>query len=83
MVTLSTFCGYSAIRIASQLKKGAHLISIDYDEEAVKIAKDLIEFCGLSEKVTVLCGSSTSLIPQLCSGVLLCIRHAIGVVMHF
>ncbi|XP_074869015.1 catechol O-methyltransferase [Carettochelys insculpta] len=62
---LGTYCGYSAVRIARLLKPGAHLLTIELDPVFAAIAKQMIEFAGVQDKVTILEGSSEVIIPQL------------------
>lgn len=54
---LGTYCGYSAIRIASKMAKpDSKLVSVEMNSENCAIARALIEHAGLSSKVTVLKG---------------------------
>jgi len=54
---LGAYVGYSAVRIASQMPEDGHLYSIEFFEPNAKIARQILEFAGLSDKVTVVNGS--------------------------
>ncbi|XP_071619649.1 catechol O-methyltransferase [Heliangelus exortis] len=62
---LGTYCGYSAVRIARLLKPGARLLTVEFNPEFAAIAKQMIEFAGVQDKVKVLEGPSGEIIPQL------------------
>ncbi|KAM9281542.1 catechol O-methyltransferase isoform 2-T2 [Morus bassanus] len=62
---LGTYCGYSAVRIARLLKAGAQLLTVEFNPEFAAIAKQMIEFAGVQEKVKLLEGPSEEIIPQL------------------
>ncbi|XP_068127679.1 catechol O-methyltransferase-like [Hyperolius riggenbachi] len=62
---LGTYCGYSAVRIARLLKPGAHLLTIEMNPVHAAVAREMIEFAGLNNKVEVLEGSTESVIPRL------------------
>ncbi|NXE72039.1 COMT methyltransferase, partial [Cochlearius cochlearius] len=62
---LGTYCGYSAVRIARLLKAGAHLLTVEFNPEFAAIAKQIIEFAGVQDKVKILEGPSEEIIPQL------------------
>ncbi|XP_057836257.1 uncharacterized protein LOC131046513 [Cryptomeria japonica] len=52
VIELGTFCGYSAVRIASQLhKEGSKLITFEMSPDNYNIARQIIEHAGLSSKV--------------------------------
>jgi catechol O-methyltransferase len=48
---LGTYCGYSSIRIARLLPKGAKLITLEVNKKYQDIAKQLAEFAGISDKI--------------------------------
>ncbi|GLJ33505.1 hypothetical protein SUGI_0673920 [Cryptomeria japonica] len=57
VLELGTFCGYSAVRIASQLhKEGSKLLSFEMSADNCTIARQIIEHAGLSSKVVVVQG---------------------------
>uniref|UniRef100_A0A8D0HGP7 Catechol O-methyltransferase n=1 Tax=Sphenodon punctatus TaxID=8508 RepID=A0A8D0HGP7_SPHPU len=62
---LGTYCGYSAVRIARLLKPNAHLITIEFNPTYAAIAKQMIEFAGVQDKVKILEGPAEEIIPQL------------------
>lgn len=65
VLELGAFCGYSAIMIADRLGPEGHLTSIDVDPNAVETARTTVAFAGLGDRVTVMEGSSSELIPTL------------------
>eukprot|EP00252_Welwitschia_mirabilis_P003220 TRINITY_DN13307_c0_g1_i1.p1 TRINITY_DN13307_c0_g1~~TRINITY_DN13307_c0_g1_i1.p1 ORF type:complete len:266 (-),score=53.85 TRINITY_DN13307_c0_g1_i1:136-909(-) len=55
---LGTYCGYSAIRIASNMtRQDSKLLSIEMNTDNCLIAKKIIEIAGLSSKVEVMAGT--------------------------
>ncbi|KAK2537934.1 catechol O-methyltransferase isoform X2 [Columba livia] len=62
---LGTYCGYSAVRIAQLLKPGARLLTVEFNPKFAAIAKQMIEFAGVHDKVKILEGPSEEIIPQL------------------
>ncbi|XP_075072831.1 catechol O-methyltransferase A-like [Mixophyes fleayi] len=62
---LGTYCGYSAIRIARLLKPGAHLLTVEMNPVHAAVAKQLIEFAGVQDKVKILEGPTEQIIPKL------------------
>jgi len=63
---LGTYCGYSAIRIASKMgKRGSKLVSIEMNSDNCAIARAIIEHAGLSSKVTVLKGTLNEVIGEI------------------
>ncbi|KAK2522906.1 Comt [Columba guinea] len=62
---LGTYCGYSAVRIAQLLKPGACLLTVEFNPKFAAIAKQMIEFAGVHDKVKILEGPSEEIIPQL------------------
>jgi len=65
VVEIGGYCGYSAILIASSLPEGSHLYTIEKNPLFAAIATKLIEFAGLSSKVTVLIGTVETRLPTL------------------
>ncbi|XP_069817181.1 catechol O-methyltransferase-like [Dendropsophus ebraccatus] len=65
VLELGTYCGYSAIRIARLLKPEAHLFTLELNPVHAAVAKQMIEFAGVEDKVKVLEGATESIIPQL------------------
>ncbi|XP_053815449.1 catechol O-methyltransferase isoform X3 [Vidua chalybeata] len=62
---LGTYCGYSAVRISRLLKAGARLLTVEFNPKFAAIAKQMIEFAGVQDKVKLLEGPSEEIIPQL------------------
>lgn len=59
---LGTYCGYSAIRIASKMAKpNSMLVSIEMSSHNYAIATEMIEHAGLSSKVLLLKGTLSEL----------------------
>ena len=65
LLELGVYLGYSTIRIARNLSEDAHLFSIDVNEEFLNIAKQHLDFSGLTEKVSFYNGKASEVIPQL------------------
>ncbi|XP_072269874.1 catechol O-methyltransferase-like [Pyxicephalus adspersus] len=65
ILELGTYCGYSAIRIARLLKPGARMFTLEMNPVHAAVAKQMIEFAGVQDKVNVLEGSTEDIIPQL------------------
>ena len=64
VIELGTFFGYSALRIARLLKPGSMFYSIEANFECAKVSYEMIEFAGMSDKVKVLLGNSSDIIPR-------------------
>ncbi|XP_073531587.1 catechol O-methyltransferase isoform X2 [Phyllobates terribilis] len=62
---LGTYCGYSAIRISRLLKPGGRLFTVEMKPEYAAVAKQMIEFAGVQDKVEILQGSTAVIIPSL------------------
>ncbi|KAG8597328.1 hypothetical protein GDO81_002250 [Engystomops pustulosus] len=65
LLELGTYCGYSAVRIARLLKPGAHLYTVEFNPAFAAVAKQMIEFAGVQDKVQILEGNTQDIIPQL------------------
>lgn len=57
VINYSSFCGYSALRMALKLKEGSHIFSLDVDNEFLQIANELLSYAGLASRVTFLRGT--------------------------
>uniref|UniRef100_A0A6I8PED6 catechol O-methyltransferase n=1 Tax=Ornithorhynchus anatinus TaxID=9258 RepID=A0A6I8PED6_ORNAN len=64
LLELGTYCGYSAVRTARLLAPGARLLTVEGHPDFAAIARRLILFAGLQDKVQVLEGTSHQVIPQ-------------------
>ncbi|XP_056408309.1 catechol O-methyltransferase A-like [Hyla sarda] len=62
---LGTYCGYSAVRIARLLKPGSRLLTIEMNQGNAAVAKEIIAFAGMQDKVEILEGSTEVIIPSL------------------
>ena len=65
VIELGTFIGYSAVLISSTIGEKSKLTSIDSDSHSIEIAKELINFAGLDDKVNLIHGSAEEIIPEL------------------
>ncbi|XP_077317809.1 catechol O-methyltransferase-like isoform X1 [Lithobates pipiens] len=65
LLELGTYCGYSTIRIARLLKPGACFFTVEFNPAYAAVAKQIIEFAGLKDKVQILEGNTHDIIPQL------------------
>ena len=65
VIELGTFIGYSAVLISSTIGEKSRLTSIDSDSHSIEIAKELINFAGLDDKVNLMHGSAEEIIPEL------------------
>ena len=65
VIELGTFIGYSAVLISSTIGEKSKLTSIDSDNHSIEIAKELINFAGLDDKVNLMHGSAEEIIPDL------------------
>ncbi|XP_022086442.1 catechol O-methyltransferase-like [Acanthaster planci] len=64
---LGTFCGYSAVLLASVLRPGSRYITVEADKEHEKIARQFVKLAGadVSAKITIVGRSSENVIPKL------------------
>lgn len=51
VLELGTYCGYSTVRIASLLPPHAKLITLEFNPDYAAIARQVIAWAGLEEKV--------------------------------
>ena len=65
VIELGTFIGYSAVLISSTIGEKSKLTSIDSDSHSIEIARELINFAGLDDKVNLMHGSAEEIIPEL------------------
>lgn len=65
VIELGTFIGYSAVLISSTIGEKSKLTSIDSDNHSIEIAKELINFAGLDDKVNFMHGNAEEIIPEL------------------
>lgn len=65
VLELGTYCGYSAVRIARLLKPNVRLITIEMNPNNAAVAREMIEFAGLKDKIEIIEGSTEKIIPRL------------------
>ena len=65
VLELGAYCGYSAIMIAEQLGPEGRLTSIEVDPVAVRASRANVEYAGCANKVEILEGASSKVIPTL------------------
>ncbi|MEQ8324205.1 MAG: O-methyltransferase [Vicingaceae bacterium] len=65
ILEIGTFTGYSAICMAEGLNDGGILTSIDVNEEFEDFARSHIEQAGMSDRIKLLIGDATVIIPTL------------------
>lgn len=63
--------------MALRLKPGAHIFTVEPHHERAAIARELLEYTGVADRVTIVCGKSGAAILQLCSGACLRLRCVI------
>jgi catechol O-methyltransferase len=61
---VGAFVGYSAVLIGSKLSQDGKLISVEFSEPNAKIARQMVDFAGLSNKVTIVSGTVTTILKQ-------------------
>ena len=65
VLELGSFCGYSSILMAMNMDQKSQITSLEINGKYAKIAREIIEFSGLSNKITIKVGASGNLIPNL------------------
>lgn len=65
LLELGTYFGYSAVRTARLLKPGARLFTVEFNPAYAALAKEMIEFAAVTDKVQILEGNTKDIIPQL------------------
>jgi len=65
VLEIGTLVGYSAILIGKELSGDAHLITIEIDANAARIAKENIRMAKLPLTVEVMVGDALEIIPKL------------------
>ncbi|XP_063310512.1 catechol O-methyltransferase-like [Pelobates fuscus] len=65
LLELGTYCGYSATRIARLLKPGARLFTVEMNPIHAAVAKQILEFAGVQDKVHILQSSTHDILPKL------------------
>jgi len=62
---IGSYCGYTAVRIGRLLPDDAKLVSVEIDPLFAAIATKVVEFAGLSHKVSVEIGSLADRLPAI------------------
>jgi len=62
---IGTYCGYTALRIATRLPADGLLVSIDVDPLFAAIATKIIEHSGLASKVKILIGTVETQVTRI------------------
>ncbi len=65
VLELGSYCGYSAVMMASTLGPQANIISVDIDATAIECARQNVEMAGLSSQVTFIQGPSSQIVSTL------------------
>lgn len=65
VLELGTLTAYSTIWMALAVPEDGKIISLDYDENHVALARDNIEFAGMSDKIEVIQGLAVDSLEQL------------------
>ncbi len=65
VLELGAYCGYSSIMMAMTLPGQASILSVEKNATSVAVARDNIAFAGLADRITILQGSSSDVIPTL------------------
>ncbi|KAI8495291.1 PREDICTED: catechol O-methyltransferase-like [Branchiostoma belcheri] len=65
MLELGTYMGYSAIRTVRLLPETARFITVEFNQENAAVAKEMIAFAGLQNRIIQIMSDSAEVIPQL------------------
>lgn len=65
---IGTFVGYSAIRVSRRLAPGGRLTCVEANGDCVAAARELLAWAGLAERVEVVQGLSSEVLPQVRRG---------------
>ncbi|XP_075904031.1 catechol O-methyltransferase B [Nelusetta ayraudi] len=65
VLELGTYCGYSTVRIARLLPPHAKLVTLEFNPHFAAIARQVISWAGVEEKVHLVEGASGDLIPRM------------------
>jgi len=57
LLELGTYCGYSALRTARVMPKGARLVSVEFNTDNAAIARRIWDHAGIGEELTVIVGT--------------------------
>jgi len=65
VLEIGTFTGYSAVAMALAMPENGKLITIDNNEEIESMAKGFFKEAGLENKIIMLMGDATEIVPGL------------------
>ncbi|XP_066286188.1 catechol O-methyltransferase-like isoform X1 [Branchiostoma lanceolatum] len=65
MLELGTYMGYSAIRTVRLLPETAKFITVEFDQENAAVAREMIAFAGLQNRIVQITSDTADVIPQL------------------
>lgn len=65
LLELGSFCGYSAILFADRLGPEGRVVSVERSPAAVEVTRANVAFAGLADRVEVIEGDSSQVIPTL------------------
>ncbi|AWP03355.1 putative metabotropic glutamate receptor 6-like [Scophthalmus maximus] len=65
VLELGTYCGYSTVRMASLLPPHAKIITLEFNPANAAVARQVIAWAGVEEKVHLVEGASGDWIPKL------------------
>ncbi len=65
ILEIGTFTGYSAICLAEGLQPGGKLYTIDVDAERAELAKEYFNKSNVQDKINLLLGKASDIIPSL------------------
>ncbi|XP_029908529.1 catechol O-methyltransferase B [Myripristis murdjan] len=65
VLELGTYCGYSTVRIASLLPPNAKLFTLEFNPHNAVIARQVIAWAGVEDKVQLIEGASGDWIPKM------------------
>ncbi|KAG1949630.1 catechol O-methyltransferase isoform MB-COMT [Pimephales promelas] len=65
VLELGTYCGYSTVRIARLLPPGARLITLEFNADYAAVARQVIAWAGLEDRVQLVEGASEDWIPRM------------------
>ncbi|KAK0142879.1 Catechol O-methyltransferase [Merluccius polli] len=65
MLELGTYCGYSTVRIASMLPPNARLLTLEFNPAYAAVARQVIAWAGVEDKVVLIEGPSGDWIPKM------------------
>lgn len=65
VLEMGCYCGYSGMRTLRKLSKNGFLISLELSPDNAKIARQMFEYAGVSDRVEIVIGDCKETIPTL------------------